>query len=242
MIFLTTAANDRGLLPLFGGLATLASIPHGDFAWFGVWGTGEATESIKVCGDRKKLGDLISCIDSGRHIKQVQQAREAGFLFQFLVVEGVWRRGETGLVEVPRGNGKWYPYQPEITWRRVRAYLDEMDWYCGVRVRESRSARGTVELVVGLYHLFQKIAEDHQSLKAIYSAPAPTMSFLTPPSLTRRIAKELPGVGWTKAKVVEEAFSSPHAMVNAGVEEWMAVDGIGKVLSRRIVDALNGGE
>ena len=80
MIYLTTAANDRDLVRLFGDLAMDVPIQYGDFIFHGKVGG----EVVRVCGERKKFSDLVACINDGRHVQQVQSAHEAGFQYYFL--------------------------------------------------------------------------------------------------------------------------------------------------------------
>jgi hypothetical protein len=76
MLLVTTAPNDdplyKALLPM-GDVARMP-IPHGDVFWSGPW----AGAGVSWCGDRKKTGDLLGCIESGHHIQQVEDALQAG--------------------------------------------------------------------------------------------------------------------------------------------------------------------
>jgi len=190
VIYVTEAPNDQDLLPLLGGIALPAPIPHGDFCFFGVW---EELRAIRVCGERKKISDLVQCITiTGRHLKQVQDAREAGFEFIFLVTEGLYRPGENGELEVREGN-KWVPYYPAIEYYRVDSYLNELQWYMGVVVKRSSSPRETARLVLDMYRLFQEPPEQHDSLKRFYSIPAPMRyrDWKKKPSLLRRVSQKM---------------------------------------------------
>lgn len=232
MIFVTEAPNDRVLLPAFGSLAIPAPIPHGDFNFWGVW---EGNVPTRVCGERKKLGDLINSISTGRYLAQWQAAREAGFEHFFLVLEGRFRSGNNGLVEVPRsfgGRRGWYPAIPNLEYVRLDDYLTELTAYLGVIVKQSENPRETVKIVIHLYNLFQDPPEKHGSLHTIYKPPRPAMVYGRP-TLLRRVASELGGIGWERSRAVEEAFGTVKAMVGATPDEWKAVPGIGKVTAKR---------
>lgn len=249
MIFVTEAPNDRDLLPFFGGLATTAPIPHGDFCFFGLW---YEKKPVRVCGERKKIGDLVNCAQStGRYLKQVQDAREAGFDFVFLVVEGRMRVGEkTGLLEIPKPpgvrkiaselpkpTGRWIEFFPPIEYRRVDDYLNQVQFYLDVRLKRSESPRETAQIVMDAYVMFQKPPEEHQSLKQFYSPSAP-LQLYGAPSLLRKVAKELPGIGWERSKKVEEKFRSVRRMCEAEEKEWREVEGIGSTIAKRVVKAI----
>lgn len=237
MIYLTTAHNDRSLIPLFGGLAIAAPIPHGDFNFFGIW---QDNTPAKVCGDRKKIGDLVSCINSGRHLQQLQQAHASGFTHQFIIVEGLMQPGGDGLLHVRKGRD-WAPHYPNIEYHRVDAYLNQIDQYMGVQVKRSMSPAETVAMVVALYHLFQKAPNDHNTMKMMYSPPPPQIGFFHGPSLLRRVAKELPGIGWERSLAVEGHFESVYEMATATPSEWLDVEGIGKKTAEKVVREIRNG-
>jgi ERCC4-type nuclease len=237
MIFVTTAANDTDLVPLFDqrahGIARPIEVGYGDFSFFGVW---EAGVPIRVSGDRKKLGDMLKCLHDGRYVHQIQRARETGIGHLFLVLEAIYRASPVdNIVQVKRGT-RWVDAEPRTDHARLDSYLDQLAVYGGVLVKRSHSPRETVELVLNLYLMFQRTPESHGSLRSIYTPPRPqSMSFLNkPPSLLRRWASELPGVGWKLSGGVERAFDSALEMVICPPRRWPKVKGIGKVTLDRI--------
>jgi len=240
VIFVTEAPNDRDVLELLGSLAIAVPIPHGDFAFFGKW-TGGA--DIRICGERKKLGDLIKCMEDGRHIQQVQDARAAGFdrVFLFLEVGAVREDRVSGLIQIRKG-GRWVPSVPQTTGSRLRSYLNEIELYAGVHVRRTANATDTAQEIKSLYSLFRRPPEDHSSLNKFHTPPPPAVSLYGRPSLLRRVAKELPGVGWERSKAIEDFFPSVRGLAGATAKEWSEVSGIGKKTSARIVAAINGEE
>jgi ERCC4-type nuclease len=60
-------------------------------------------------------------------------------------------------------------------------------------------------------------------------------------SLVRRLASELPGIGHDKSIRVEAAFASPLDMMLASESDWAKIDGIGKPMAKRIVEAIHNG-
>jgi len=248
VIYLTTAHNDRDLPGLFEshamGLSRPVSLPHGDFMFYGVWtgGTG-----IRICGDRKKLGDLIKCLNDGRHIQQIQSANEAGFDFQFLLTEGIWRPSpDTGLIQVRKGKS-WEDFIPNTEFHLLEAYINQLSWYGGITHLHASSPRETVAKVVSLYLMFQKAPEDHDTLKKIYTEAPPSPGRNRPgaallsrrPSLCLRIAKELPDIGWKRGHAVDAHFKgSVRGMVNASVSEWTEIDGIGMKTAKKVSEEM----
>jgi len=84
--------------------------------------------------------------------------------------------------------------------------------------------------------------DDHKSHKVIYGkAVHADSALLTKPSLVRRVAKELPGVGLVRSAEVAKKFSSVEQMINAGVKEWSSVPTLGKGTAAKIFQAIHGG-
>jgi ERCC4-type nuclease len=226
VIYLTTAANDRDLVRLFGDLAMAVPIPYGDFIFHGKV-NGEV---VRVCGERKKFSDLVACINDGRHVQQVQSAHEADFQYYFLVLEAIWRETKDGEdTEFMQGN-RWI--RAGMSYQRVDAYLNELTYLMGVTVKYSKSSRETVRIVRGMHDFFED-TEAHSSLKKFYSAPMSPV-LLTRPSLVRRVAKELPDIGWERSFTIEQRWSTVREMVNAPADEWIELEGIGKGIASKI--------
>jgi len=257
MILVASAPNDpfnNDLIPLIGGLAVPTPLPYGDIVFFGVWGNHQP---IRVCIERKKLYDIVQCIlASGRHMQQVQDASTAGFDFIFIIVEGIFRPGPTsGLIEV-RSGSKWVPMSqvrirrgqlPDLEYKRLDDYLNELDLYLSVRSRRSSSPSETAKIAMDLYYLFQRPPEDHTSLRQFYTPPDAYAGFLERPSLLRRVASQFPDIGWVRSRAFEQRFSSLAdlclAILEGDTKALMQVDGIGKTLADRIIDeSVNGSE
>jgi len=245
-IFLTTERNDKDLLPLFGDIAKPYDIPYGDFNFQGQWVGGE---QVWVWGDRKKLGDLVDCVVStGRLLRQIQDARAAGFRFFFVIIEAIFRCSPTdGALQYRAGN-KWKDYHinprnqssPTIPYIQIANYLNELDWYAGVRVRITSSPRDTVRTVMDIYNLFQQPPESHSSLKQFETHHDPVAAYLSKPSLVRRIAKEFDKVGWDRSLGFEKEFPSAadlcRVIVERDVKRLRQVEGVGKVIAESMIE------
>ena len=62
---------------------------------------------------------------------------------------------------------------------------------------------------------------------------------LTKQSLVRRVANQLSGVGWKRAKEIDKVIYSVNLMCGMDEDEWKLIEGIGKTLSKQIVKELN---
>lgn len=211
-------------------MAVCCPIPHGDFIFNGI---GAAGESLKVCGERKKPADLIDCIEDGRHLNQIRSAAEAGFDLYFLVVEGQWREARNGEVEYYRRG--WV--RPGMSFLRVDQYLNELHYLLGVQVKLTRTARQTARAAINLHDLMQVPPGEHDSLKRFYN-PLLSPMLMAKPTLRRRMLKELPGIGWERSLAAERHFGSVREAVNASVEDWVQVEGVGKGIARTVVQVM----
>ena len=247
MLLVTTAANDEDLREwvkkLLGKKVVFAPIEHGDVLIHGKWLNGEKARRLI---ERKKMGDLISCIETGRYLFQWQRAYKAGWKEQYLFAEleegtRYKESRRTGLVEVKYGKD-WVPMKPAFEWHRIETFLNEVGEYLNVKVVRTRGPEHTAKLIVSLYLMLQKPPEEHSQLKKIFIPPKPRedpiMDLFEKPSASRSCLAILPHVGWTLSKAAEERFGSIRSWVNATEQEWTEVPKIGKKIAKDIVEEL----
>ena len=250
MIYVTEAPNDADLLRELGSMAIPAPIPHGDVVFFGKWEADSVDKDaidIRVLVERKKIPDMVNSILTGRYLSQAQAAHEAGFKWKTLIVEGDMQPGLDGFLEMPHWqntNGKkkrvWLPVTPLIQYSRFDQYLSEVSLFLGIMVKRSVNVKETAAQVKALWLLYQKPPSEHHSLKSIYTTPVPGQNLLLRPSLVRRMAKELVGVGWQRSGDVDKRFKSIREMVDATEKDWLEIPGVGKKTAKSVVMALNG--
>ncbi len=237
-IFCSNLNNDQDMIRALGSMA----IPVNLFtdACF-----SSVDEKI-VAIERKKCGDLCSCINDGRFLFQMQNCKSAGADYLCLILEGRYRRNpDDGLLEIPvwgingRGNHAevWKPVQPTMMFSRFCSYLFELNHLAGIFVFHSENVKGTADIIQCLYQWFQR--PDHSSLESIFKRPPPSVP-LVRPNIVRRVAVELKGVGWDRSADVADRFHSVAEMVKATEREWKSIPGIGKKLAKSIVVELNG--
>jgi len=243
VIYTSSLPNDQDMIRALGSMA----IPVALF-------TDACFSSIDekiVAVERKKIGDMASCVLDGRFLFQMQTCKEAGADYLVLILEGRYRRNpEDGLLEVPvwgisPRSGKraeeWQPIKPTMMFSRFDQYLTELQRDVGIIVKHTESVRGTADVILALYQNFQTPPDQHQSLNQMFKPPTPSVQ-LVKPSLVRRVASELPGIGWGRARAVAEHFSTIRAIVDADWKEWASLDGIGKKTAQKVVQALGGGK
>ena len=192
--------------------------------------------------ERKKVRDLIDSMRSGRLAGHQLIGLLHDYQVNYLVVEGSCRPGpNTGVLEVPVRGG-WEPLRLGTTgfpYSELEGFLLGLENRAGVKVRWTYNRAQTVSLIQTMWTWWGVPWDSHRSLNIVYNPAPPTVEFLKP-TLERKVAVQLDGIGWEKSKQVAERFSSVAAMVGASEKEWMEIDGIGKTLAKRIVRALNG--
>jgi len=246
-VYCSNLPNDQDLIRTLGSMAVPIPIAFGDCVF---WGVGDDDEVIRVCIERKKAGEFASCIRTGRYLHQAHLAKQAGMDVLCLIVEGQTRASpDDGLLEVPvwqpfiTRNGEqrrkqiWEPVKPATAYSRFDQYLTELAYLANIIVKRSSDVRETASIIKALWDNFQTPPGKHVSLRYIYSQPPPRVQ-LVRPSLARRVASELDGIGWEKSGVVARHFGSVRAMVEADSKEWASLDGIGKRTAESIVREL----
>jgi ERCC4-type nuclease len=240
-LFCTNEPNDADLVRTLG-LSAVAVPLFTDCCFSSV-------DEKLVAIERKKIGDMASCVLSGRFLSQMQKCKSAEADYLVLILEGAMRSNpDDGLLEVPtwginirtgRRAEIWTPVKPTMMHSRITQYLLELQLLAGILVFQTRDVQQTAAVILSLYTFFQKPMDAHSSLKQFYTERPPQVT-LVRPGLVKRVAKELDGVGWTRAGDVAEHFGSVQEMINAPESEWKKVPGIGKRIAKSIVLSVSG--
>ena len=235
--------------------AEIASLEYGDYQFEGNGPYGKTLVGF----ERKKVKDLLSCMTDDRFVGHQLPGLNKEYDYWWLWLEGIYQENQqTGMLQEPSGDtGGGSGGGGGVHWRDIRVgntyyyfrqldnFLNSLDVQFGVRVKYSRSMRHTVSTIVNAYNYWQKEWSDHRTGKVIYTPRAPVTGFITEPkSLCRTFAAQIPGVGWEKSALVEQAFGkSARTMCNAGADRWIEIKpGFGKVLANRIPKQLRGEE
>ena len=247
MIYTSNLPNDQDMIRALGSMAI--PIPLFTDACFA--GVGADSSSLLIAVERKKISDLVSCIESGRLLFQAAVCKTNGADVLVLIAEGEMRASPAdGLLERPvwgidpktnKHTRIWIPVKPPMMYSRFDQYLTELDYLAGIMVKRSQDVHETALIIKSLWDNFQTAPSQHNSMKKMFSAPNTTVELLVP-SFVRRVAKELPNIGWGRSKDVAEQFKTVHEMCHAGVGEWTAIDGIGKKIAQQAIETLNGAE
>lgn len=221
------------------GVPTIVGkLEFGDFAFLG---NGEGDEPVSIGVERKGIKDLLNSISTGRLAGHQLIGLVNNYHYVYIVVEGLWRFNPTdGMLEERNGPG-WTPIQlgsRRFMAREVLGFLHTLMVKTGVMVFYSGSKRETVQVVCMLHGWWSNKSWDdhtaHLGLVKQHKSTEGAVELVKAP-LLRRVAAELPGIGWQKSREVAKHFGSVMEMVLASEREWRRIPGIGKTLADRIV-------
>jgi ERCC4-type nuclease len=221
---------------------------YGDISFYG---NGPDGRLLWGC-EYKKYDELLACIIDKRLVSHQIPGLVASYDRRYLLVEGIARPYRDSSIErfVPfrdrRGDdyGKWHPAFSAITWAMVEKYCATLQEVAEVRVRFTSCRAETIGYIAAHYAWWQKPWEKHHAHLSLParedSHPRRVEVLFRRPSVLRRIASCLPGVGWHKSQDTARRFGTVMGMVRASREEWMSIPGIGPKTAKAIHRALRG--
>jgi ERCC4-type nuclease len=225
--------TGSALLLRFLPAARIGRLEFGDASFIG---RGAGNVPVAVGIERKTLTDLVGSMESGRLSGHQLPGLMSSYGVVYLVVEGI-SRSQGGGVQALLG-GKWRDLG--VGDGALDKYLNTMEVLAGVIVRQTTSVQRTAELIHHLYEWWGKDWDSHRGHLAFPDFIPRDRALLVKPSLLRRVAKELPGIGWERSGEVEKHFKSIMDMVLANEEEWRKIPGIGKGIANNIVKTIRG--
>lgn len=245
--------GSKDLLPYLKRLGVPADLGRLEFADLAFPGRGPQESVVMVGLEVKTIGDVVQCMTSGRFAAHQLPGLIANYEEPWLIIEGHWRPSADGSLEVRSGSDSrhyWFKLKTgrrEWMWREVQGWVCTMMTLGGIRVWQTHDRNETARACASIYHWWvDKAFEDHKSLqtfldyKGSMGSRKGQAAMLRAPSFARRIYKELPGVGWERSLLAEDAFSCVQDAVNADVSSWARIDGIGPKTAEKIVRALKG--
>lgn len=207
----------------------ITTLAYGDAAWIGHGPGGP----ILIGVERKRITDLLQSMQTGRLSGHQLPGLCESYAYRWLLVEGLYREGADGCIEIPRGS-TWEPVR--LLYTALEHYLTTLQLRGGVYLQRTYTIRESAGWLAALWAWWTKKEwAEHRSHLALHHA-ADTALF-DRPTLTHRMAAELPGIDETAARVAEH-FHTPYEMVTAEEAQWRSIPGIGKVKAARILKAL----
>lgn len=220
-----------------GAPARYFQLPAADFAFVGV---GPERGAVRVGIERKKLSDVLTCIQDGRFAGHQLPLLLEHYDVRWLVVEGSWRaEPKTGILQVPTGRGGWTRLDRGGV--KLVAALDnwlfDMIHKAGLLYWRTWNDEETCDFVVRQYNWWclGKGWEGHKAHLALHKM-VDTSIWEKQLTQTGRTAASFPGIGADKARKLQAAFKSPRALVNAPVSQLRKVLGVADTV--KLLDAI----
>lgn len=213
-------------------------LPYGDAAF-----EGSGPDGIMAVGiERKKLHDMLACIDDSRYSAHQRLGMSQLYRVSFLVIEGYWRPHDPGgmLMEGYSGGMSWgyaKHRSAKILYSKLRRYLFSVT-LSGVHVIYTRDPFHTAFDICELYHYFQKPWRNHTSMLEMQKLSLPAIN-LKPP-LVRKWAADIDGVGVKLSEDAERLFKTPIRLASSDEMDWLKIRGIGVPTAQDIVRQIGG--
>lgn len=259
MIFVDSRTGSSGLAPLLRGRGlpvTLTTMPFGDVSFIG---SGPEGVPVTIGIEVKTIHDVLQCVTDGRFAGHQLPGLVQKYEQPWLLIEGLWRpNAQTGVLEIRsqkgKGKGRWYPAEVGsrgFMYRDLLTWLFTMTTKAGVSVaRVSDWGEATIWLSTLYTWWTSKTYDGHKSHLALNeagrnqfwdrSAPANRglhdRALFIRPTLSRLVAKELPGVGFEKSALLAQRFHSVHDLVVATQAELEEV--VGKAVGAKVYEAV----
>jgi ERCC4-type nuclease len=185
----------------------------------------------------KTIADAVSSMLSGRLVDHQIPGLLQMYDVVYLIIEGYYRCDpKTGIMQWRRGKdwGDIYSGSSRVTWNQFDGWLTSIETLAGIRVRRTTSTSETAMTISSLFTWWQK--EEHKTLR-VFNTVADAAA-VERPNLCRRMAAQLPSIGWQRSSDVAIKFKTVERMVMAGKVEWMEIDGIGNNIADKVWEAM----
>lgn len=239
MILVDSRVGSRELLPFIdriGPQCELATLEFGDACFEGNGPDGR----IGIGVERKTLPDLLNCIDDARYSAHQRPGMMQMYQKSILMVEGVWKPDtNTGYLMECIRTLTWQPlrYRTQMTtYSKLFRYIFSLQM-AGQCVIITRDMEHTAYNICECYQWWQKRWQDHTSLLETQKLNMPSLT--GKPSLVRRWAAELDGVGVKHSMEAERIFRTPSELARSDESDWITIPGIGAKLARSIIKQIH---
>jgi ERCC4-type nuclease len=228
--------NRIGAKELFRYMDMPAKLQRLEFADAAFTGLGPGGEPRWVGIERKRIGDLVSSIDTGRLAGHQLIGLLNSYHEIYLLIEGIWRTGSNGEIQTYKGKS-WKPLirKGNTTWtfKAVTKYINTLMVQQGIRVWITGNLGESGRYLSNLYHWWKMPWEKHTAINQLHKAPNPRDT-LVKPSFLRRALAELEGVGWKRSGIIAAQVKTLHELCHMSVEDLMKLEGVGKVTAKSI--------
>jgi ERCC4-type nuclease len=239
MILVDGRVGSKDLLPYIHRFAVkgeLAQLDFGDACFEGNGPDGRICIGI----ERKTMGDMLNCVDDARYAGHQRPGMLAMYQKSVLIIEGVWKPDpDNGYLLECVAQMTWRPFRyrtMNVRYSKLFRYLFGLQM-AGTTVIQTRNMEQTAFNICEMYHWFQKKWDDHTSLLEVQKLNMPSLT--GKPSLVRRWASQLDGIGVKHSMEAERIFRTPSELARGDESDWMRIPGVGSGTARSIIKQIH---
>lgn len=236
MILVDSRVGSVEIAPLLQN-PIVCQLEYADFAWSGNGPNGPANVGV----ERKRLMDFLQSMTTGRLSGHQIIGLTQQYDWAYLLVEGIWRPDRhNGILQHINRKGKWAAVAQgsrRFMARDIYNFINTLQTMCGIVTVTTSNQWETAMWLSACHGWWQKEWGKHKSHLQFQKPVAHAQ--LRKPNLVTKMALQLTGVGWDKARKIGEQFHSAIDLVEATVEELIEIEGIGHKMAERIVEELN---
>ncbi len=242
MIFVDKAVGSASLIPLLREKGLVVEPAHLEWADVEFVGKGVKDEQVLIGIEMKRLSELTG--DWERLAGEQVPKMTFNYAHRYLVYEGEWQQNKKGVLFQRTGRMSFKPLHGDANASRLRKKLLTLEMCAGMHVHHvsghGRKGSWSVEAVRYIHDLYRWWTDDNLEEHSSHIVMYEPLHHYSTPSILRRAAAVLPGIGITRSKAVEDHFKSIRAMVNASEKQWMEIEGVGIKLARKLVEICRG--
>lgn len=238
--------GSKDLIPLLRSRSLPVRVERMQYGDISFIGNGPDGIPTPVGIEYKQIMDVLKCITDGRFTAVQLPGLLQAYSIQWLLVEGRIRAcRDTGKLQRLNLRGAWVDAgvgQRTFMYRDYIHWLQTLQNFCGIRVAHTYDNNETVAWIAAIYSWWcSKEWHEHKSLNVLHvpDISSPGRITYTKPSLIRRIAATLPGVGAEKSAAVAAYFQSLTKLWEADEADWRNIPGIGAGIAAKVWRALH---
>lgn len=240
-IVIDNREGSAALAPLLtarGLPVELGRLNYGDISFIG---NGPEGCPISVGIEYKQIMDVLKCVTDGRFAAVQLPGIIQSYPVAWLLVEGNIRADRvSGGLQRRNIRGAWVDAsvgQRRFMYRDYIHWLQSVSNLSGIKIHHCATEEESIAWISSVYSWWcVKEWHEHKSLNIMYQpdlfSGTGGPQFVRP-SLCRKIAATLPGVGAEKSGAVASHFRTVATMFEADESEWRNIPGIGATIAER---------
>ena len=235
MILVDYRTGSKELAPLLQD-PIICTLDFGDFAWSGNGPDGP----VDVGVERKSLMDFLQSMSTGRLSGHQLIGLTNNYDWSYILLEGIYRPDkDSGMLQHINRKGKWSAVAQgsrRFMARDIYNFINTLQIMTGVIVVSTGNHWESAKWLTACSNWWNKAWDKHKS-HLQFQKPVEHAQ-LTKPTLVTRMASQLTGVGWDKARKIGQQFKTLTQLMDADRQDLEEIEGIGPKMADRIYKEL----